>query len=251
MSREVQVESDPIAGSTRYERRRRWVRTLSLVLWIAVIAFEVITTVLEPSTKNLFTTTAFVLLFLSVNAQLLMVKWSGHRSWNRVLSKMDRSSYLSELHNLPNRNYLLAELRREMPRGRATRVPFTLVLISLDSLDEIRERRGDAFVDRASLALAETLRRVTRGADFIAHLQGAHFCIMLNETTAEQAWLFLRTLPGTIAVSDGHNMFDIQVSARMHQYDMEALYATDVLRDLEEATPLRRREEMRFGSTAA
>jgi hypothetical protein len=43
----------------------------------------------------------------------------------------------------------------------------------------------------------------------------------------------------------------VPVSARMMQYDLEALYATDVLRDVEEAKPLRRREEPRLGSQAA
>lgn len=251
MSAKSPVQHDPADGSVQPDSRRRLVRRVSFALWAAVIAFELITTAFDPSAKNIFTSAAFVLLFLTVNAQLLLVRWSGHRRWNRVLSKMSRSSYLSDVHQLPNRNYLLAELRREMPRARNTRVPFTMVLVSLDTLDEIRMRRGEDFTLRAGVALAETLRRVTRNADFIAHLQSAHFCVMLNETTAEQAWLYLRALPGTVAVSDGHAMFDVPVSARMHQYDLEALYATDVLRDLEEATPLRRREEPRYGSTAA
>ncbi len=46
-----------------------------------------------------------------------------------------------------------------------------------------------------------------------------------------------------IAVSDGHRMFEVPVSARLHEYDMESLYATDVLREVEDAQPLRRREQ--------
>jgi hypothetical protein len=58
-------------------------------------------------------------------------------------------------------------------------------------------------------------------------------------------------VPGSVPVSDGRTMYDVPVSARMMQYDLEALYATDVLRDVEEAKPLRRREEPRLGSQAA
>ena len=244
-------QSDAFDDAGSSSRRRRWVRTMSLLLWSAVILFQVASAVVDPSPLNIFTTAAFVLLCLAVNAQLFLVRWMGQRNWNRVISKMHRSSYVSEAHNLPNRNYLLAELRREMPRARAIRTPFTLVLVSLDTLEEVRARRGDGFAIRAAAALADTLRRVTRNADFISHLQGAQFCVMLNECSAEQAWLYLRMLPGAVAVSDGRAMYDVPVSARMLQYDLEALYATDALRDLEEARPLRRREDARPGSVAA
>jgi diguanylate cyclase (GGDEF)-like protein len=231
--------------------RRRLIPVLSLLLWVAVMSFQVANVVSSPSLVNGFVAAAFIALCLAVNAQLLLVRWMGQRNWNRMMSKMHRSSYLSDAHNLPNRNYLLAELRREMPRARTTHTPFTLVLVSLDSIAEIRERRGDAFAHRAAVALADTLRRITRNADFIAHLQDAEFCVMLNECSAEQAWLYLRMVPGSVAVSDGRQMLDVSVSARMTQYDLEALYATDVLRDVEEAKPLRRREEPRLDSQAA
>jgi GGDEF domain-containing protein len=233
------------------ESRRKLIRTLSLALWAAVIALAVAGVATDRSTVNVIVAGAFILLCLAVNAQLLLVRWVGQRNWSRVMSKMHRSSYLSEAHNLPNRNYLLAELRREMPRARATHIPFTLVLVSLDTIDEIRERRGDSFASRSATALADTLRRITRNADFIAHLQDAQFCVMLNECTADQAWLYLRLVPGIVAVSDGRGMYDVAISARMMQYDLEALYATDVLRDLEEAKPLHRREEPRIDSNAA
>ena len=231
--------------------RRRWVRMVSLLLWAVVIAFQVATAAANPSFVNVFTTSAFVLLCLAVNAQLFMVRWMGQRNWHRVMSRMHRSSYVSDAHNLPNRNYLLAELRREMPRARVSRNPFTLVLVSLDTLEEVRARRGEGFAFRAAAALADTLRRVTRNADFISHLEGARFCVMLNECSAEEAWVYLRMLPGVVAVSDGRTMYDVPVSARMLQYDLEALYATDVLRDVEEAKALRRREDVRVGSQAA
>jgi diguanylate cyclase (GGDEF)-like protein len=231
--------------------RGRMIRNVSLILWTAVIAFQVGSFVASPSPANGIVVGAFILLCLAVNAQLFLMRWMGQRNWNRVVSKMHRSSYLSDTHNLPNRNYLLAELRREMPRARATHIPFTLVLVSMDTISEICERRGHAFAERSAVALADTLRRITRNADFIAHLQDAQFCVMLNECSAEQAWLYLRMVPGSVPVSDGRAMYDVPVSARMVQYDLEALYATDVLRDVEEAKPLRRREEPRLGSQAA
>ena len=145
----------------------------------------------------------------------------------------------------------LAELRREMPRARATSSPFVLIQLSLEDLDGVRQRRGDEFAERSVNALVETLKRLTRSSDFLAHLGGARFCVMLVDCTLEQSYIYLKRVPGVVSVSAGHNMLPVPVTARVHQYDLEALYATDVLRDLEETKPLRRREPPRLDSLAA
>jgi len=126
-----------------------------------------------------------------------------------------------------------------------------LIQLSIENLNEVAARRGDDFADRALNALVETLKRLTRSSDFLAHLGGPRFCVMLVDCTLEQSYIYLKRVPGLVSVSDGHNMLDVLVTARVHQYDMEALYATDVLRDLEETTPLRRREQPRMDSLAA
>ena len=198
-----------------------------------------------------FVATAFCLLFLIVNINLFVLGWLGSRSWRRVSTKLHGAAYLSEFHNLPNRNYVLAELRREMPRARTHNAPFVLIQLSLENIDGVRERRGDDFADRAVNGLVEVLKRLTRSSDFLAHLGGARFCVMLVECTLEQSYIYLKRVPGTISVSDGRQMLDVAVTARVHQYDLESLYATDVLRDLEETKPLRRREQPRMDALAA
>ena len=37
--------------------------------------------------------------------------------------------------------------------------------------------------------------------------------------------------------------WDVLVSARVLQYDLESLYASDLIRDLEDSGPLRRRDQ--------
>ena len=232
-------------------RRKLIVRTLTLVLWGVVLAYQAASAVTNPSTLNIIATVAFTLLFVVVYAQLFLVRWLGERRWARITARLHGSAYLSDLENLPNRNYLLSELRREMPRARANGTPFVLIVLSLDTIDEIRERRGEDFANRAINGLAIVLKRFTRTSDFVAHLGGARFCVLLNECTYDNSFIYLRRVPGTIAVSDGHRMFEVPVSARIHEYDLENLYATDVLREAEEAKPLRRVQEPRFGSEAA
>ena len=249
MKRSEQKEKNPDQPAT--ETRKHMIRVALLVGWGVVLALQISGTVQNPNTSNLVVTTAFCLLFLMVNVNLFLVGWLGHRSWRSVSNKLHGAAYLSEFHNLPNRNYVLAELRREMPRARAHNSPFVLIQLSLENIDEVRTRRGDDFADRAVNSLVEVLKRLTRSSDFLAHLGGARFGVMLVECTLEQSYIYLKRVPGTISVSDGHQMLDVAVTARVHQYDLESLYATDVLRDLEEMKPLRRREQPRMDSLAA
>lgn len=248
---EITEPPESRGGEAGNDRRRHVIRVLALGGWGIVLALQIVATASHPSLANMFIAGAFLVLFVLVNVQLLLVRWLGHRSWRRITSKLHGSAYLSEFHSLPNRNYVLAELRREMPRSRAARSPFVLIQLSFDDMDGVRERRGDEFADHATNALTDVLKRLTRSSDFLAHLGEARFCVMLVECTSEQSWTYLRRVPGSIAVSDGRQMFDIPVTARVYQYDLEGIYATDVLHDVEEMRPLRRREEKRIDALAA
>lgn len=225
-------------------RRRQAARVISLVLWVAVVAFQIGMAVITPGAFTIALAVGVVVLCLAMNFQILLMLWTGNRNWSLMAAKLHGSAYLSDLNDLPNRNYLLAEIRREMPRARETGSTFTLVHVSFDTLDEIRERRGAEFCDRALNALTELLRRVTRQSDFVSHTSGPRFVVMLNECTVEQSWIYLQRIPATIAVSDGRMMYEVPLSVRLAQYDMESLYATDVVRDVEESAPLRRREDL-------
>ena len=242
---------DTSSGEPMGDRRRRLFRVVGLVGWGLVLGVEVAVTIRNPGLGNIIITAGIAILFVLVYLQLILARWIGHRNLRRVTGRLHGSAYLSEFHDLPNRNYLLAELRREMPRARTAHTPFMLLQLSLDDLDGIRERRGEEFAKRSVNALSEVLKRLTRSSDFLAHLGTSRFCVMLVECTSEQSWTFLRRVPGTIAVSDGQGMFDVPVTARVHQYDLEALYATDVLAEVETMRALRRREERREGSIAA
>ncbi len=242
---------EPVDGDETPPSRRHVVRFVALAGWGIVLGLQWAAVIANPGIQNIIVAAGFTVLFVLVNLQLLLVRWLGHRSWRRITSKLHGSAYLSEFRNLPNRNYVLAELRREMPRARSQHAPFVLVQLSLDDIEGVRERRGDDFGDRAVNALADALKLLTRSSDFIAHLAGARFCVMLVDCTTEQSWVYLKRVPGSVAISDGHTMFDVEVTARVYQYDLESLYATDVLHEVEIMRPLRRREEKRINSIAA
>ncbi len=247
----VAEDGEEPRGNGGGSRKRHLVRVAGLAAWGVLLGVVYAMAIGDPSLANLVTASGLTLVFLLVNLQILAARWLGRRHFRQFSSKLHGSAYLSDFQNLPNRNYLLAELRREMPRSRSTRSPFVLILLALDDVDGIRERRGGEFAERSITALAEVLKRLTRSSDFLAHLGGAKFCVVLVDCTREQAWTYLRRVPGVIPVSDGFRMLDVAVSARLSEYDLESLYATDVLRDAEESKALRRREEPRMDSVAA
>ncbi len=237
----VDAFDQELANEQPQGRNRLLLRAVSLVLWGAVLALVFTNALVRPSLVSVATAAAFLLLFAIVNAQFLLLRWTTSRRFRHLDAKIKGAGYISELGGLPNRNYLLAELRREMPRARTENTPFTLLVLSLDTLDEVRERRGADFADRALHQMVEVLRRATRNSDFLAHLGGARFCVMLVECSGNDAFLYLKRLSGTVAVSDGRHMYDVPITARLAQYDMESLYATDVLAEAEEARPLQRK----------
>lgn len=245
------MDGEETEGRAKSSRRRTVVRVSSLLLWGVIVAYVIAQAVREPSVASIVTAAGFVVLFALVNAQIFLMRWAGKRSFRRLSAKLNGAGYISELGGLPNRNYLLAELRREMPRARSEETPFTLIVFSLENLDDVKSRRGEDFGDRVMHSAVELLRRSTRNSDFLAHLGGARFCVLLVECTYDEGFNYLKRVPGSVAASDGLHMYDVPLTARMAQYDMESLYATDVLSEAEESQPLRRKVALRPEQRAA
>ena len=75
----------------------------------------------------------------------------------------------------------------EDARVRRYRRAATIVMIELDGLDRLTERLGDAAGERLVPAVADTIRRLAREADFVARLGDGRFAVLLPETDEIQA----------------------------------------------------------------
>jgi len=75
----------------------------------------------------------------------------------------------------------------EDARVRRYRRPATIVMVDLDGLDRLIERLGDAAAERLIPAVADTIRRHAREADFVARLDTGRFAILLPETDEVRA----------------------------------------------------------------
>ena len=75
----------------------------------------------------------------------------------------------------------------EDARVRRYRRAATIVMIELDGLDRLTERLGDGAGERLVPAVADTIRRLAREADFVARLGDGRFAVLLPETDEIQA----------------------------------------------------------------
>ena len=70
----------------------------------------------------------------------------------------------------------------EEARIRRYHRPATIVIIEVEGLDRLVSRLGPASVDRIVPAVADTLRRGAREADFVARLATGRFAVLMPET---------------------------------------------------------------------
>jgi len=75
----------------------------------------------------------------------------------------------------------------EDARVRRYRRPATIVMIELDGLERLTARLGDAAGERLVPAVADTIRRLAREADFVARVSDGRFAVLLPETDEIQA----------------------------------------------------------------
>lgn len=240
----------PLFEADTPAHRVAWYRRLlglaTLVLWIATLVYFGRFAAEEQSPETSAALAIFVALFAAVYSQVLVVRWSGARAWRRLRNRMHGSVYISDVAGLPNRNYLLAELRREMPRSRETGKPFVVVVVSVDGYEHMKERRGEEFAARVLGAAGATVQQVTRKSDFVAYLGGADFGILLNECTLEQSYKYSNRVPAEVEVEHRRQRYPVTLGIRAAAYDMESLYATDVLREAEKAPPIRQGSRQRI-----
>jgi diguanylate cyclase (GGDEF)-like protein len=73
-------------------------------------------------------------------------------------------------------------LAREDAREQRYRRPATIVVMELDGLDRLVDLLGPTARDRLEPALADTMARLARRADYVARLEPGQFAVLMPET---------------------------------------------------------------------
>lgn len=93
--------------------------------------------------------------------------------------QLDRLSHTDSLTGLPNRRAFETQFPLMLSLAERGR-PTALVLLDLDLFKMINDRLGHAAGDRALIALANTLKALTRNSDMAARLAGDEFVVLLT-----------------------------------------------------------------------
>jgi diguanylate cyclase (GGDEF)-like protein len=98
-----------------------------------------------------------------------------------------QSSITDPLTGLFNRRHMEHRLREEISRAARHGQPLALLLVDLDGLKEINDRRGHEAGDLALCVVAESLRKGCRISDVAARFGGDEFAVLAPLTTASEA----------------------------------------------------------------
>ncbi len=220
----------------RASRHRRFFGLVSLGAWFLAFYVVLINGSVRGGYANYLIMGLLILLFIVVNVHIAVLRWTASREWRRALALLYSSTYLSEIRGLPGREAFLVELAREMARSRDGAAPFTLGIVSFESLENIRQQKGEHMARRAIKQLAERVMRATRASDLAAYVEEGRIAVLLTDCLYEDALQFVRRIPCEVAVNDGsEGTHQFEVIVRLHEYELREAEAADVLRDAERA----------------
>jgi diguanylate cyclase (GGDEF)-like protein len=111
---------------------------------------------------------------------------------------LEALSVTDPLTGLANRRRLLAAFTDELNRSARYGTPLALLVIDLDRLKEINDRRGHAQGDRALQLVAEGLRGSCRATDLAARTGGDEFLVLAVNTTASEALALAHRVCATV-----------------------------------------------------
>lgn len=138
-----------------------------------------------------------VLMILLTTAILSATR--AHRQAVDLSGELHELASTDVLTGLPNRRQLMAALEREMKLAARSGRPLSLALIDVDRFKSVNDRFGHNGGDEVLQAIADELRRVTRGGDLLGRFGGEEFAILMPDTAIAEAELACERLRAAIA----------------------------------------------------
>lgn len=121
------------------------------------------------------------------------------KSQSDVIARLKQEAYHDPLTGLPNRRYFERELDKAMAYFSRYKRMGALLLIDADSFKSINDSLGHLAGDAILKHIAILLQKHTRNADTVARIGGDEFCIILRETSGEEAFEKAKKIADIIA----------------------------------------------------
>ncbi len=104
--------------------------------------------------------------------------------------QLDELSRKDPLTRLYNRRSFEKQLNHELARGKRTKTSLSLVYFDVDNFKQINDSSGHNAGDTVLVTIADTLLSVCREIDFPCRLGGDEFCVILPNSSRENAESF-------------------------------------------------------------
>lgn len=86
-----------------------------------------------------------------------------------------------------NKRYLMDILTRELRRRQRTQRPLSMIMIDIDYFKQINDGHGHLVGDNILREVATRIGTAIRDEDIFARFGGEEFCVLLSDTTKEEA----------------------------------------------------------------
>ena len=106
---------------------------------------------------------------------------------DRLQSEMAQLAGIDDLTGVANRRRFLAACEQECIRSSRSGRAFSVMVIDIDRFKAINDGHGHAAGDEFLKLFADTARAQLRAQDLFARLGGDEFCVLMPETSGEQA----------------------------------------------------------------
>lgn len=114
--------------------------------------------------------------------------------WKRAQESIYRLAYYNQVTKLPNRFAFLETLEQRIHVYSRANREFALILLNLDRFKRINDLIGHECGDNLINQVADSLRRVINPSDFLGHLNGDEFVIMVETQGTKDAEDKIQTL---------------------------------------------------------
>jgi diguanylate cyclase (GGDEF)-like protein/PAS domain S-box-containing protein len=118
----------------------------------------------------------------------------AHKALMQAKINLERIASIDDLTGIMNRRAFLEAANTEVARYRRTQRPFTAVMIDIDNFKRINDRCGHAVGDEVLKRFTGIIGGALRAVDVFGRVGGEEFCMILHNTTMEDAMLVSQRL---------------------------------------------------------
>ncbi|MGB9181363.1 MAG: diguanylate cyclase [Pyrinomonadaceae bacterium] len=119
--------------------------------------------------------------------------------WQEKATQFQLMSITDPLTGLLNRRYLEERLSEELSRSKRHQYPMSFMMIDIDNFKMYNDLNGHQAGDQALDLTAQALKSALRSADVAARYGGEEFCILLPQTSLDEANVIAERIRNKVA----------------------------------------------------